>query len=144
MPGAIFFVSLIQTSPYLENRRKNDVDKLTAAYITAALWSSNDESTPQGGKPLDANFTAADIAPETLERMRSDCATFQAENVDDIAADLERAGHDFWLTRCHHGAGYWDGDWPEPAATHLTDAAHKFGESTLYIGDDGLIHGCRG
>jgi hypothetical protein len=120
------------------------MDQFTEAYITAALWSSTDESTTQGGEPLDANYTAADIASETLERIKADCAMFQAENAEDIAADLERAGHDFWLTRCHSGAGYWDGDWPEPAASRLTDAAHRFGEFTLYIGDDGRIHGCRG
>lgn len=120
------------------------MDEFTEAYIQAALWSSTDESTPQGGEPLDANYTAADIPPETLALMDADCARFQAQNAADIASDLERAGHDFWLTRCFHGSGYWDGDWPEPAATRLTDAAHRFGEFTLYIGDDGQIYGCRG
>jgi hypothetical protein len=120
------------------------MDSFTEAYIEAALWSSNDESTPQGGEPLDANYTAADIAAETLARMVQDCKAFQNATAADIATDLERAGHDFWLTRCGHGAGFWDGDWPEPAASRLTTVAHKFGEFTLYIGDDGLIHGCRG
>lgn len=116
------------------------MDKFIEAYLAAALWSSTDEND----KPLDANYTAANIAPETLEQMKGDCAKFQAENAEDIAVDLEGAGHDFWLTRSREGCGYWDGDWPEPAATRLTAAAHKFGEFTLYIGDDGLIHGCRG
>ena len=25
----------------------------------------------------------------------------------------ERIGHDFWLTRNGHGAGFWDGDWDD-------------------------------
>jgi|TARA_R110000744_G_scaffold366338_1_gene475354 hypothetical protein len=25
--------------------------------------------------------------------------------------ECERIGHDFWLTRNGHGAGFWDGDW---------------------------------
>lgn len=116
------------------------MDKFIEAYLAAALWSSTDEKD----KPLDANYTAADIAPETLEQMKADCAQFQAENAEDIAADLEQAGHDLWLSRNRHGSGYWDGDWPESAATRLTAAAHTFGEFSLYIGDDGLIHGCRG
>lgn len=118
------------------------MNKFIDAYIEAALWSSTDDSTPQGGEPLDANYTAADIAPETLEKMKADCVRFEAENANDIAADLEQAGHDFWLTRNHHGAGFWDGDWPEPAASRLTAAAHRFGEFNLYVGDDGLIFGC--
>ena len=116
------------------------MDKFIEAYLVAALWSSTDYND----KPLDADYTAADIAPETLEQMKADCAKFQAENAEDIATDLEQAGHDFWHTRQHAGCGFWDGDWPEPAATRLTAAAHKFGEFSLYIGDDGLIYGCRG
>lgn len=28
-------------------------DAFTSAYIECALWSTNDESTPQGGEPLE-------------------------------------------------------------------------------------------
>jgi hypothetical protein len=89
---------------------------------------------------MDRNYGIEDIAPETLERMKADCARFQADNAADIEADLELAGHDFFLTRCGHGSGYWDGDWAEPAASRLTDAAHRFGEVNLYVGDDSLIY----
>ena len=77
--------------------------KFLQAYITAALWSTTDESTPAGGEFLDANYGPEDLAPETLEKMKADCERFQAENAQDIASDLERAGHDFWLTRNAHG-----------------------------------------
>lgn len=33
-----------------------------------------------------------------------------------------------------------DGDWSEPHATRLTEAAHAFGEVNLYVGDDGRIY----
>lgn len=108
----------------------------TAAYLEAALWSSTDDN----GDPLDYKYSFSDIAAETLERMLADCKAFQAAHWDDIACDLSRAGHDFWLTRERHGAGFWDGDWPEPAATRLTDASHAFGEFSLYIGDDGKVY----
>ena len=84
--------------------------------------------------------------------MRADCDRFYDANAaglncegvtfgPDFGQD-GRAGHDFWLTRNHHGAGFWDGDWPEPQATALTDAAHAFGERNLYLGDDGRIYAC--
>lgn len=38
------------------------------------------------------------------------------------------------------GAGFWDGDWPEPYAAQLTNASRRFGNVDLYIGDDGLIY----
>ena len=42
-------------------------------------------------------------------------------------------------TECH-GAGFWDGDWPEPEATKLTDAAEKAGEIHVYVGDDDALY----
>lgn len=43
------------------------------------------------------------------------------------------ATFDFWLTRNGHGAGFWDGDWPVPAATRLTEASEKAGEVYLQM-----------
>ena len=54
---------------------------------------------------------------------------------------VEYAGHDLWLTRCGHGCGYWDGDWPAGIGEGLDKLAHGFGEVWLEVGDDGLIHG---
>lgn len=116
------------------------LDKFTTAYLEAALWSSMDESTPEGGEPMDANYSFADLAPETLDRMKTDCAAFQRQHWNDIQDDVERAGHDFWLTRNHHGAGFWDGDWPEGVDEKLTAASHSWGEVDLYVGDDGRIY----
>ena len=80
-----------------------------------------------------------DLAPDTLERMKADCGAFQEQYWESICGNLSRAGHDFWLTRCWHGCGFWDGDWLE-AGNRLTAASHEFGEVTLYVGDDGLIY----
>lgn len=108
-------------------------------YVEAALWSSIDDKDV----PLDKNYGPQDIAPETIEEMFADANRFRDENWNDIVKGMrsvKRAGHDFWLTRNGHGAGFWDGDWPEPQATRLTDAAHAYGEVWLYVGDDGLIY----
>ncbi|WP_435018559.1 hypothetical protein TA3x_000536 [Tundrisphaera sp. TA3] len=139
------------------------VDEFLAAYVTAALWSSTDDSDDSGGEPLDKNHDESDIAPETLAKMRADCAAFlahklggrlisiaerlEAEGAWSLPAGadctvLEYAGHDFWLTRNGHGCGFWDGDWPKGIAEGLDKLAHEFGEFDLCIGDDGLIHGC--
>ena len=127
------------------------MDQFTKAYIEAALWSTNDESTPQGGEPMDKNYSANDIAPEEIAKIEADCAKFQAENADDIANgclidheecnDIEYAGHDFWLTRNGHGCGFWDGDWEEAAGERLTASAKKFSAVDPYVGDDGKLYG---
>jgi len=103
------------------------------------LWSTMDEATPDGGEPMDANYGFADLAPETLERIKADCAAFQDQHGDDIRDDVERAGHDYWLTRNFHGCGFWDGDWPEGVGERLTAASHACGEVDLYVGDDGTL-----
>ncbi len=118
----------------------------TAACIECALWSSTDNSRDDGGDPLDQY--EGDIAPETLAKMESECADFQsacaadldlAYSSETIAYDAERAGHDFWLTRNHHGAGYWDRDLGD-VGDRLTQAAHAASERYLYIGDAGIIY----
>lgn len=114
-------------------------DSFTRAYIEAALWSSTDDD----GNPLDENYSTGDISDETKEKMYADCAKFQ-ELAGDLIDDSSKAGHDFWLTRNGHGAGFWDGDWPEPAATQLTKLARRFGEYDLYVGDNDTIYGSGG
>jgi hypothetical protein len=111
-----------------------------AAYVECALWSSNDESTPAGGEPFDQNYGPDDIAPETLASMRADCDSFADAEAADLAGMNDgQAGHDFWLTRNGHGAGFWDrglgalGD-------RLTQACRPYGGCDLYLGDDGKIH----
>lgn len=123
-------------------RLLTELDIFTASYIEAALWSTNDES----GVPLDRNHSPEDIAPATLEKMIADCEKFQAENAADLATydhpqycSEEMGGHDFWLTRNGHGAGFWDGDWEKAVGERLTKASKAFGEFDLYVGDNGKI-----
>lgn len=119
----------------------DDLDPFTRAYMECALWSTNDESTPSGGEPMDTNYSITDIADETVVVMRADCDKFQAENAEDIRGEESQAGHDFWLTRGGHGCGFWEvPDWPEEAGKRLTAAAKAFGEFDLYVGDDGKIY----
>jgi len=132
------------------------LDDFTTAYVTAALWSSNDNSDPSGGEPLDRNYDIRDIAPETLNKMSQDCQAFQqkAEALLNEAyqrpgydghgewSSEEQAGHDFWLTRNGHGAGFWDRQALDGGGLgdKLTEVAKSFGEDDLYVGDDNLIH----
>lgn len=117
--------------------RSPKVDAFTHAYIEAALWSSMDDE----GAPLDKNHGNGDIAPETLEKMERDADSFQKENWEYISRNLEQAGHDFWLTRNGHGAGFTDGDWGDKPEYRLDKSAQSYGEYNLYVGDDGLIYG---
>lgn len=81
-------------------------------YLECALWSSNDPDTEE---PLDSIYGIDDIDPETREVAREDCAVFGRalgyklmEFGKMTGRDDASLGHDFWLTRNGHGAGYWD------------------------------------
>jgi hypothetical protein len=87
------------------------LDNFLAAYIECALWSSTDNADESGGAPLDDNYGPEDIDPESLAKMRAECADFiERTRLDerDTWWTAEQAGHDFWLTRNGHGAGFWD------------------------------------
>lgn len=106
-------------------------------YLVTALWSSTDENQ----EPLDSSYALADIAEESIDKAEQDCAAFisQAGSILD-SLDLEDVGHDFWLTRNGHGAGFWDGDYEESVSKKLTELSHKFGEIDAYVGDDGKVY----
>ena len=111
-------------------------------YIACALWSSHDDADDSGGLNLDdEKYGAYPFDPESLQRMIDDCAKFRDRRPDLYLQALDyqessRIGHDFWLTRNHHGAGFWDGDYPEELGGLLTQWAETFGECYLWVDDD--------
>ena len=119
---------------------KSTLDRFLQAYIECALWSSlgDDEN------PLDATYDPKDIAPDSIQKMKDDCEKFLTDNIGlilktPLTYTTEQAGHDFWLTRNGHGAGFWDrglGD----IGGKLTKACHEFKEINLIVGDDGKLY----
>ena len=113
-------------------------------YLECALWSSCDLYT---GRRLD-ELGAGAMADETFDDMACDVWRFLATCWGDVWEDFEidlsgiepeQLGHDLWLTRNYHGAGFWDRGLGE-IGDKLTELAHSYGGVTLYIGDDGKIY----
>lgn len=113
-------------------------------YIEAMLWSST--AIDAEGQDL-GSLEGLEVSPEAMKSCENACATFLAENQDRISAaiesrydyDLSDIGHDFWLTRCGHGAGFWDrGD--EPVWEELSEAAGAYGEVWPYVDEDGKVY----
>lgn len=112
-------------------------DAFKASYVTAALWSSTDEQ----GTPLDRRYSALDIHEDSLRTMHIECDAFITAYVTELLehGSPSQAGHDFWLTRNGHGAGFWDRGLGK-LGDALTAAAESCGTSDLYVGDDGQVH----
>jgi hypothetical protein len=111
------------------------IDLFMKHYL-AAMWFTEcpeDDLAEGVGRPQ--------MSEEMTVRVLRDCTQFVRKawvSLPDNLA-LEQAGHDFWLTRNGHGAGFWDGDWPE-SGDELTALSHRFGEVDVYVGDDGFLY----
>lgn len=115
------------------------VDRIYEAYIEAMLFTECDDD----GLPLDDNYHIYDLTETAKQRAMEDILDFlellERENINwwEYGTD-ERLGHDFWLTRNGHGAGFWDGDWSEIGDT-LTALCKPYGYCYAWPTDDGQI-----
>jgi hypothetical protein len=117
--------------------KKQTLDQFVLSYMECALWSSTNEF----GNPLDHDYNYQNLTPEAMEQMIAECELFQflASPYLDLAF-TDYNGHDFWLTRNHHGSGFWDHDYyGEIASKKLTTISHSFGECDLYVTEDNHI-----
>jgi hypothetical protein len=107
-------------------------------YLVAALWAETDDD----GDPFDYNYDIRDIAGSSLRKAKRDVNNFLKAAGDLLTLDLKKGdeiGHDLWLNRNGHGAGFWDGDYPQ-AGKELDKIASKMGSKYVYVGDDGKVY----
>jgi len=116
--------------------KKTARNDMLDAYLEAALWSSTDDN----GDPMDRNYDISDIDKKSIKNSDRDLDKF-VDKAGDLLdeMDSEQIGHDFWLTRNGHGAGFWDRSLGD-VGDKLTKIADKFGEVNLYVGDDGKVY----
>ena len=112
-----------------------DEELAVTNYLAAALWSSVDDKDD----PLDQNYSLLDVSDEAKKQAQDDVHRF-VKTAGAMLKDQnpEQVGHDFWLTRNHHGAGFWDRPsiYGQELADKLTELAQSFGELTAYVGDE--------
>lgn len=111
------------------------------AYIVCMLWSTS--GTDQHGEEVES-LEGFELSDEAKEKAMIDCDSFMDQHwelLSETPADYgyDQAGHDFWLTRNGHGAGFWDRGLGE-IGEQLTTAAQEIGQCDPYIGDDGKIY----
>jgi hypothetical protein len=113
-----------------------DLRTMVESYLESALWSSTDED----GQPLDKKHDYASWSAEAMMRAQMDCEEFIAkagDAIDDVS--WRSVGHDFWLTRNGHGAGFWDKEevYGPDMAQFLTAIAKDFPELHVWQDPDG-------
>lgn len=113
-------------------------------YLECALWATTDAEGHHCDTYLDQNYSAFDFSYEAREQAATDCRSFLAHVAHlELEANprltAEQIGHDFFLTRNGHGAGFWDRGLGQLGDV-LSDVARSFGECHPYPGDDGKLH----
>jgi hypothetical protein len=137
------------------------IRKVADSYLETALWSSSDwddMDDSDNPTPFDENYDCSDFSENARTAAYDDCQRFleALEAVDcndgrycdslldcaDEVQGYDRIGHDFWLTRNGHGAGFWDGDYGD-YGDRICDVLYatfgRYSECTLYVNCDGEI-----
>lgn len=113
-------------------------------YVTAMLWANLTWGTESGNEPEGFSETDVELSPSDLVSLADDALSFVSSAAEDLLGYVDMididpqygtawdyAGHDFALTRNHHGAGFWNrglGDLGE----RLTAWAHTYGEAHIW------------
>lgn len=117
------------------------LDPFTLAYVEAAMWLLTDDD----GHSLDY-LGLHDVAAETIANVIDECKLWQVQHEAllnraqaEYGYSRRSAGHDFYLTRNGHGAGFWDRGIGKIGEA-LTKAAAAEGNDDWYVGDDGQVY----
>ncbi len=139
-----------------------DCDEFTAQYLETSVWASTvmlpvapeelidgcmdvDDEHPLHGLSeddnLDSRFGIYDFTADALRQACWDCDAFRASHSDDLEdEDDGHAGHNFWLNRNGHGAGFWDGDYEEKKGERLSAGCEAFRELHVWVDEEGALH----
>jgi len=149
--------------------KTSEREEFTKGYISTALWCDvmvykHDDDCPckkpsDDGDAYDSDTCTceepemvssgsehdeSDLAEDALKTLTDDAHAFYADNIEDLRAStlsMERAGHNFWLTRNRHGSGFWDDKSQgsaeaDAALDKLTEASHSYGSQNLIEGSN--------
>lgn len=108
-------------------------------YLYCALYTSTQDD--ELNTPFDEQFRIEDFTTTAKDNAVIDCSSL----IDLVSsAGIEytgtstQFGYDFWLTRNHHGAGFWDRD--DENGDEITAIVHaNFRELNLFKTEDGKV-----
>lgn len=115
---------------------KRNIDGILNAYLVCALWASIDDND----ESLAINYSIDDFSANFLNSAIIDIRHFLSLiKVNNLTESLEQwddeqIGHDLFLTRNGHGAGFWDRDFKDgDKITELIANDRILNEINLYI-----------
>lgn len=118
-----------------EQMNKSYVEVMADHYIIAALWTC----TTDNDTPFENLYNLSQIDAESRLRVVNDCHSFidkALEHLENWSA--EQAGHDFYLSRNGHGAGFFDRSEiaNKETCNALQNICRQYGERYCFTIDD--------
>ena len=119
-----------------EKKSKN-IQKIIDSYLECALWTNEEELKEQDS---DTDLNINNFEEDSLIKTYLDIKKFlkivgfAVDNIDET--DI---GHDLWLTRNGHGAGFFDRGYEEEREDVLVKAARSLGSVNILINDEGKL-----
>lgn len=120
-----------------------ELTEVVEGYMACAIWAENDEEAG-----IHDGLSLQDFTPAARRHAEQECRDFCESAKHFLERAKERGftpaqiGHDLWLTRRGHGAGFWDRD--ELKEGNLGQQISALCENadcvTLELGDDGRLH----
>ena len=133
------YAHVMETADSMGAATRETVELALNGYLRCALWTSVDYGADEYLDTL--GYSVSDFDRETFDTAAVDVwnllLTCWGDVWDGFTVDLsgiepEQLGHDFWLTRNRHGAGFWDRGLGE-VGDKLTRLSHGFGGVEPYI-----------
>lgn len=119
------------------------VTRMVDGYVDAALWVG---VWDRHGELAYDDVSRDAVSADTLASAAADVQDFVTAMWSVLSvtepwmSGPEQAGHDFFLTRNGHGAGFWDRG-AGAAGDELSDAARPYGPVDWMMLDDGSVVG---
>jgi len=118
------------------------VHKFFTGYLEAMCFTDlPEEEVGSGEFRLWEMGWSQKFSEHLLLKSVEECSSFLLKAYGLIPKErMAEAGRDFWYTRQGHGCGYWEQEWDDDHGKELNDLSEEFGETGMYVGDDGLLY----
>jgi hypothetical protein len=110
-----------------------------SSYFECMIWADINSDTENYTDGLDYLSIDRDNLISAINEL--DAFFLQADEIlEQTDYNHDQACHDFYLTRCHHGCGFWENDHcNESQGQLLTDIAQSFGTVDICIEDNKIF-----
>lgn len=114
---------------------KSAINVIIDSYLETAIWTEDFDKEVEGKTIYDFSDNARNQAKEEIEWfLKNSVDMFGSLVFKDVS--YTSIGHDIWLSRNGHGAGFFDRGYEKEISDFLMYLSHELGEIALEVNND--------